>query len=212
METPEEKLPDRKKFWKEILDLSVFAILIVIPFRIFIAQPFMVDGLSMYPTFNNGNYLIVDEISYKFKEPERGSVLVFRYPKSSHLSFWQKVAKRLKRESYEADRDLIKRVIGLPGETVTLQNGKVTIVSDKYPNGLVLDEPYVKFGKSDTMSRTLADDEYFVMGDNRAASSDSRIWGPVPKAEIVGRPVLSLFPFRILPGDAKYYLDKEVNE
>ncbi len=172
--------------WKELVKLAIIALVIVIPFRLYVAQPFIVEGASMYPTFKNSHYLIVDEVTYRFKQPERGSVLVFKYPKDPSKSF-------------------IKRVIGLPGEIVSLKEGKVTITSGKYPNGLVLDEPYIELPKSDTLTYTLADDEYFVMGDNRAQSADSRIWGPVPKEDIIGRPLIRVVPFGIFPGVHKTY-------
>ena len=171
-----------KNFWKELIKLVLISIVIVIPFRIYIAQPFIVDGSSMDPTFETGDYLIVDELTYHFTTPERGSVMIFKYPKDTRKSF-------------------IKRVIGLPGETVSLSDGSVTIKNKDYPNGFKLPEPYVKLVKKDTVDYIVGENEYFVMGDNRAASADSRIWGPVPKADITGRPLLRLLPFAIFPGD-----------
>jgi signal peptidase I len=184
MESTPETAPNGKSFWdaKELLKLAAIAFLIVVPFRVFIAQPFIVDGASMYPTFKNGNYLIVDELTYRFKAPERGSVLIFRYPKDPSKTF-------------------IKRVIGLPGEIVSIKGGVVTVTSSRYPKGLTLDESFITMPKSDNLSYTLGQDEYFVMGDNRAQSADSRLWGPVPKGDIIGRPVLRVVPFSILPGD-----------
>jgi signal peptidase I len=168
--------------WKELLKIILLSLVIVVPFRLFIAQPFMVDGASMYPTFEDGNYLIVDEISYRFTEPQRGSVVVFQYPK-------------------EPKKALIKRIIGLPGEIVTLTDGKVTITSSVYPEGLVLEEPYVEWPKAETLTYTLGQNEYFVMGDNRLQSADSRIWGAMPKENIIGRPLLQFLPPAFLPGD-----------
>jgi signal peptidase I len=172
--------------WKEILKLAVISLAIVVPFRLYVAQPFVVEGASMYPTFKNGNYLIVDELTYHFKTPARGSVLVFKYPKDTSKSF-------------------IKRVIGLPGEIVSLKNGQVTITSSEYPQGLVLDEPYIEMPKSDDLTYTLGEDEYFVMGDNRLQSADSRLWGPVPAKDIIGRPILRVVPFSLLPGNHSAY-------
>src|SRR3989338_10833065 len=94
-------------FWKELIKIVFISLAIVIPFRFYIAQPFIVDGASIDPTFETGNYLIVDEISYRFKTPERGSILIFKYPKDPRKSF-------------------IKRIIGLPEETVSLSAGLVT--------------------------------------------------------------------------------------
>ena len=171
-------------FWKELLKLVFISLAIVIPFRLFIAQPFIVDGASMDPTFHTGDYLIVDELSYRFKTPERGSVLIFKYPRDPSKSF-------------------IKRVIGLPGETISLVNGKVSIINKEHPEGmpLNLNESFVKFVKQETANFVLGDDEYFVMGDNRAGSADSRAWGPVPASNIVGRPILRFLPPAITPGD-----------
>ncbi|MDO8590322.1 MAG: signal peptidase I [bacterium] len=169
-------------FWKELIKLVLISLLIVVPFRVYIAQPFLVDGASMDPTFETGDYLIVDELTYHFKQPERGSVVIFKYPKDPRKSF-------------------IKRIIGLPNETVTLSDGQVTIVNTAYPDGLVLDEPYVVLRKSDNLSYTLGPGEYFVMGDNRLASADSRIWGSVPEENIIGRPVIRLLPPALFPGD-----------
>lgn len=169
-------------FWKELIKLVLISLLIVVPFRMYIAQPFLVEGASMDPTFETGDYLIVDEITYQFRTPERGSVIIFKYPIDPRKSF-------------------IKRVIGLPNETVTLSDGQVIIVNTEHPDGLTLDEPYVKLNKQDSLSYTLGPGEYFVMGDNRLASADSRIWGSVPEKNIIGRPILRLFPPAIFPGD-----------
>ena len=169
-------------FWKEFAKLVFFSLLIVIPFRFYIAQPFIVEGASMDPTFETGNYLIVDELTYRFRPPERGSILIFKYPKDPRKSF-------------------IKRVIGLPGERVRISAGQVTITNTKYPEGFVLDEPYVELGKKDSADYILGAGEYFVLGDNRASSADSRIWGPVPENNIVGRPIVRFFPPAFFPGD-----------
>jgi len=172
--------------WKEYLKFIFISVLVVVPFRLYIAQPFIVDGASMDPTFESGDYLIVDEASYYFKEPERGSVLVFKYPRNPRKSF-------------------IKRVIGLPGETISISDGQVTIINSKHPDGFLLDEPYVEFTKEDSSIYTLEDSEYFVLGDNRRFSADSRIWGPVPEENIIGRPVIRFYPPAFLPGDNTTY-------
>lgn len=185
-ETPQNSA--NSDFWKELFKLVIISVLIVIPFRIFIARPFIVDGSSMYPTFKDGQYLIVDEVSSRFNGPARGSVLIFKYP-------------------LDPSKKFIKRVIGLPDETIKIENGKVTIINKDNPNGFVLDEPYVQLTKTDTATYILGDNEYFAMGDNRAASADSRIWGPVPKGNIIGRPVLRFYPPSLLPGQAVYPSD-----
>lgn len=179
----------RQNFWKELVKLVVIAVVIVIPFRLFIAQPFIVDGASMDPTFENSQYLIVDELTYHFNTPQRGSVLIFKYPRDPKKFF-------------------IKRVIGLPNEQVVINNGQVTIINAENPNGLKLNEPYVVYKKEDSHSVKLGENEYFVMGDNRAGSSDSRYWGPVPEENIVGRPIFRVWPLNLWPGS----LDKFTNE
>jgi len=176
-------------FWKELAKLILLSLLIVVPFRIYVAQPFIVEGSSMDPTFKSGEYLIVDEISYRFHTPERGSVLIFKYPKDPKKSF-------------------IKRVIGLPNETVSINNGQVTIINSLNPEGFVLDEPYVKLAKLDSSTYALGEREYFVLGDNRAASADSRMWGPVPEANIIGRPVIRLLPPTLVPGDSSKFVEE----
>src|SRR3990167_11530299 len=114
-QTPEEK--NQSGFWRELIKLILLSLLIVVPFRFYIAQPFIVDGASMDPTFETGDYLIVDEISFRFKTPERGSILIFKYPKDPRKSF-------------------IKRIIGLE-ETVSLSAGLVTIINTQNPEGFV---------------------------------------------------------------------------
>ena len=131
----------------DLLPFIIGTLAIVLPIRLFIAQPFIVQGASMVPTFQNGDYLIVDEISYRFKEPQKGDVVIFKYPNDTSKFF-------------------IKRIEGMPGETVG--------------------------------NTTLTGDQFYVLGDNRGASSDSRIWGPVPRQNIIGRPLVRLLPVRDL--------------
>ncbi len=186
-ETTPEKIKKEKGFFRELFEFALIALLVVVPFRMFIAQPFVVNGASMDPTFKSGEYLIVDQITYRFHTPERGSVLIFKFPKDTSKYF-------------------IKRVIGLPGETIQINNGKVTIINKEHPEGFALTEPYIVYEKRDDFKTTLSDDEYFVMGDNRLGSADSRLWGPMPKEDIVGRPVARLFPVArasVLPGDER---------
>jgi signal peptidase I len=160
----------------EIVRFSLIAILIVIPIRMFIAQPFIVSGASMDETFHSGEYLIVDQLSYHFEEPQRGEVIIFKYPKDPSKFF-------------------IKRVIGVPGDEIDITGDVVTITNEEHPDGMVLDEPYIKSMRSGaSLTETLGDREYFVMGDNRDQSSDSRTWGVLQESYIVGRAFLRLFP------------------
>jgi signal peptidase I len=178
-----EKENNKENLW-ELVRFAVIVIAIVIPIRIFIAQPFIVSGSSMYPTFNNGDYLIVDEISYRFKNPERFDVIIFRYPDNNK-------------------KYLIKRVIGLPNETIDIKGNIVTMINKEYPNGLILEQPYVKNISKDNQRLELKENEYFVLGDNRSASSDSRYWGAVTKNLIIGKALLRLLPINsidLLPG------------
>lgn len=165
----------------ELAKIIIIALVIVIPIRYLIFQPFFVKGQSMEPNFENGDYLIIDEITYKFRAPERGEVIVFKYPN-------------------DLSQRYIKRIIGLPGETVEIDNSQIEI-SNKEGNKTLLNESeYLPSSiyTPGTIKFTLADGEYFVMGDNRPASSDSRRWGAVPRQDIVGRVLLRAFPFAAL--------------
>ncbi|MGC9603174.1 MAG: signal peptidase I [Minisyncoccia bacterium] len=166
-----------KKFlWSvfEVVETIIIAVAAVFIVRSFIAQPFLVSGSSMEPGFSNGNYLLVDELTYHFRNPERGEVVVFKYPKDPSSYF-------------------IKRIIGLPGETVEVNNGQVEIMSGGSPQ--ILREPYIlqKMDVAD-FTKKLGPDEYFVMGDNRNFSFDSRSWGPLPKDDLVGVVRFRLWP------------------
>jgi signal peptidase I len=165
----------RENFFTELLKFALIAIVIVIPIRLFVAKPFIVSGASMEPTFDNGQYLIVDEISYRLENPSRGDVVIFRYPRDPSQYF-------------------IKRIIGLPGETVRIQQGKVYVTKTSGVT-VELKEPYLVFhGNGADQNVTLGVEQYFVMGDNRPESSDSRVWGILPRANIVGRAFLRLLP------------------
>lgn len=170
----------------EIIRFSVIALIVVLPIRMFIAQPFIVSGASMENTFSTGEYLIVDQLTYHFEDPVRGDVIIFRYPKDPSKFF-------------------IKRVIGVPGDTIEIQGNTVTIYNEQNIDGITLNEAaYVaKMSPNTTLSETLGEDEYFVMGDNRDASSDSRMWGVLQRDKIVGRALIRLFPFTevdVMPG------------
>lgn len=184
----------------------MFALGLALFIRFFIAAPYVVSGASMEPTFDNWDYLITDRLSYRIGEPERGDVVVFCLPGSGECS----LVERLKNRELQSPRTLIKRVIGLPGETVTVDEEGVHIANADHPEGFVLDEPYLasaNLGGPSGMTTTLGAEEYFVMGDNRRVSSDSRIWGTLPKEDIIGHVLVRLFPLStlgVLPGDATY--------
>lgn len=165
-------------FLWEIIKVVVISLAIIVPIRFFVVQPFFVRGASMEPNFQNGDYLIIDEITYRFNEPKRGEVIVFRFPQDPKQFF-------------------IKRIIGLPGETIELNKKNVIIRNADNPSGFILDESDYLFQPITlgSLRMKLDDNEYFVMGDNRLQSSDSRRWGPVNVSLIVGRSVLRAFPF-----------------
>jgi signal peptidase I len=170
---------------KEIITFILIAVCIVLPFRIYIAEPYLVEGRSMDPTFQSGDYLIVDKLSYRLHEPKRNTVVVFHYPNDPSKSF-------------------IKRIIGLPGETVVEKDNEVTIINKENPDGIKIDQSYVVHELPATFKITLKADEYFVMGDNRAESFDSRSWGPLNKKFISGKPILRLLPLSVIgivPGE-----------
>jgi len=179
----------------EIVKVFFWALVVIIPIRVFLFQPFFVQGASMESNFEDGNYLVVGELGYKetklkigntelltinsFKELKRGDVVVFHYPKNPQQFF-------------------IKRVIALPGEKIEIIEGTVKIFNQENPEGFVLNEnEYLSEGTftKGTVSMQLSSGEYFVMGDNRAASFDSRNWGSVPKNDIVGKVFFRAWPF-----------------
>lgn len=165
-------------FW-ELAKVFLISMAIIIPIRYFIVQPFFVRGASMEPSFQDGEYLVIDQISYRLRSPRRGEVIVFRFPLRPSQFF-------------------IKRIAGLPGETVAVQDGRVIIKNGAHPDGVILDEspyldPSLRTGGNTTI--TLSEREYFVLGDNRAASSDSRSWGALPEDDVIGRAWIRAFPF-----------------
>jgi signal peptidase I len=162
----------------EIFKIVVISLAIIIPVRYFLIQPFFVNGASMEPQFHDGEYLIVDELSYRFSEPQRGDVVIFKYPKDPSQYY-------------------IKRIIGLPGEKIKIEQDEITIFNEEHPDGFKLEESnYLLLDgrKSFLLETKLEEGEYFVMGDNRLASSDSRVWGPLPENFIIGRAWLRAWP------------------
>lgn len=183
-------------FLWEVLKVFLWAIVIILPIRVFLFQPFFVQGASMENNFKDGDYLIVNELGYKitnvlddfglphlftigsFRDLERSDVVVFRYPKDPKQFF-------------------IKRVIGLPGEKVRVEAGIVTIYNSENPDGFVLDEKNylpTNLKTSGSVTTSLQEGEYFVLGDNRQASHDSRAWGALPAEDVIGKVLLRAWP------------------
>lgn len=162
----------------EIAKIIIIAALIVLPIRYFLFQPFIVKGESMIPNFHENDYLIVDEISYRLGDPQRGDVVVLKYP-------------------LDATQRFIKRIVGLPGETVEIKDGKVFITT-RIGELIALDESdYLASSVATTdgsAKLVLGEEKYFVLGDNRQFSYDSRRWGSLPKEDIVGKAVFRVFP------------------
>ncbi|TSC90767.1 MAG: signal peptidase I [Parcubacteria group bacterium Gr01-1014_2] len=191
--TMEEKLQSQNSekregfflFVWEIIKIAALALIIILPIRYFIAQPFFVKGASMESAFENGDYLIINEVSYRFSEPQRGDVVVFRFPEDPKQFF-------------------IKRIIGLPNETVEIRNNKVKIFDEKNPDGSILDESsYLDSNQitEGSLRIKIYENEYFVLGDNRLHSSDSRRWGTLNKDFIIGKTFIRAWPIK----EAKYF-------
>lgn len=185
METEENKNPDLasssaiKSFFVFVWDLIkilAIALVIIVPFRTFVAEPFVVSGNSMLPNFYNKDYLVIDRLSYRTSLPERGDVIVLRPPQRQNEFF-------------------IKRIVGLPGETVKVFQGQIYILNEKNPQGIRLEEKYLisHMQTLPSITQKLGSAEYYVLGDNRMQSSDSRSWGILPKKNIVGKVWLSLY-------------------
>lgn len=165
-------------FLFEVVKIAVVTLAIILPIRYFLMQPFFVKGASMEPNFDDGQYLIIDELSYRLREPTRGEVVVFRYP-------------------VDPTQYYIKRIIGLPGETVEIADGHIKITNSEHPLGFVLDESnYLPAAVSTygNAKEAMGADQFFVLGDNRSASYDSRRWGPLPRKNITGRVLLRAWP------------------
>jgi signal peptidase I len=167
----------------EILEVVIISVVAVFLIRTYIVQPFLVWGSSMVPSFSTGDYILIDELSLYFRNPQRGEVVVLRYPQNPSTYF-------------------IKRIIGLPGERVLIKDNKITIFNNEHKNGFVLSEPYLK---SDFITEprpnkpnefVLGPDEYFVLGDNRQYSYDSRDWGLLKRENIIGIARLRLWPIK----------------
>ena len=170
-------------FILDFLETIVLSFAIFVVVYVFITQPHKVKGDSMLPNFHTSEYLLTDKVTYRFRPPGRGDVVVFRYPLAPQY-------------------DYIKRIIGLPEEEIEVKNGRVKIYNQKNKEGFVLEEPYLKPGTLTLAHSSIPDgvrtkipEGYFVvMGDNRQQSSDSREWGPITSENIIGRVWLRYWP------------------
>lgn len=168
----------RKLIW-DLLEVVIVSAIIVVPIRYFLIQPFFVQGQSMEPNFHNSDYLIIDELSYRLREPQRGEVVVFKFPQDKSQYY-------------------IKRIIGLPGETLEIDRNQITVFNTEYPEGFNLKEDYLdEINRQTDLGKikiTLQEGEFYVMGDNRRASYDSRRWGVLTRKDIIGRAWIRAWP------------------
>ena len=186
----EDEKPSSLLFW-------IIGIIIIVKLvQAFLIQPFIVEGGSMLPTYHNQEFLLVDKLSYQLHTPHRGDVMIFKLYENNN-------------NPYEG-KHLIKRVIGLPGERVVVQNGVTTIYNKENPNGFILPEPFVEFKDSrKNTDITLGEKEYFMMGDNRAQSYDSRDWGPLESVNIRGQVLFRVYPFNKASYEPGQYIFKK---
>ncbi len=180
-EKNENKTESLKDFVFEMIKVLVVSLIIIVPIRAYVVQPFYVDGASMEPNFYDGEYLIVDEISYRFKDPVRGDIVIFHPPDNPKVYY-------------------IKRVIGLPNEVIDIKNGEIKVYEHDSAEPLVVDE--LKYLSDDYQLRPsekyhikLGEGEYYLLGDNRRNSLDSRRLGAINYSHIKGKVILRAFPF-----------------
>lgn len=167
-----------KSGWLENLILIAIALCLAILIRIFIAEPRYIPSDSMLPTLHTGDRLVVEKVSYRLHPPRTGDIIVFQPPAE------------LQRRGYPQDQAFIKRVIGVPGKIVKVNNGQV------YINGQALAENYIAEPANQPFPPVqVPEDNFFVMGDNRNDSNDSRYWGFLPQENIIGRAVFRFWPF-----------------
>jgi signal peptidase I len=166
------------EFIWETAKVVIVALLIILPIRYYLIQPFFVKGQSMFPNFHDKEYILVDKLSYRTSKPQRGDVIVFKAPNSPKDFF-------------------IKRILALPGERVVVKTNSIRIFNDEFPNGFTVDErSYLPDSviTAGSIDRVLEEEEYFVLGDNREHSSDSRAFGPVMRDSFSGIAWLRLWP------------------
>ncbi len=171
-------LSELKDFSFDTIKIVVISLIIIIGIRSFVMQPFFVNGQSMEPNFHDGDYIIVNEIGYRFDDPKRGDIVIFHYPNDPSQFF-------------------IKRIIGLPGEKIEIKNNEITVYNKEHSDGFTIDESYIPRSAIilKDYSQELKNDEYYVLGDNRMASSDSRVWGVLERHYIVGKAWIRAWPF-----------------
>lgn len=185
----QEEISKKMTLREEIIDFLKFLIILLLVYFLiknYIAQPFLVKGQSMENNFHDGDYVVVDVLSYKIRDPKRFEVVIF------DTDFIDKYPHK---QGY-----YIKRIVGIPGDRVTVKDKKVTLFNNENPNGLTLEEKYLDdntvTNSPEPVDITLQDNQYFVMGDNRDNSSDSRYWGYLPEEHILGKPFVRLYPFQ----------------
>ncbi len=165
-----DKEAEHPSLWRDLVESVILAIVLATLLRLFIIQPFYIPSESMEPTLMPNDRIIVNMLLYRFRAPQRGDIVVFRYPK-------------------DPSRDFIKRLIAFEGETVAIRNNYL------YINGRRMDEPYLP---RETMANfapvKVPPGCYFVLGDNRNDSDDSRYWGPLPKGNMIGKAFLVFWP------------------
>lgn len=171
----------RASLWRELLETAALTLAIFLAVRVCL-QNFKVEGESMFPTLHNGEYILVDKISYMFHSPQRGDIVIFRAV-----------------PALQPDKDFIKRIVALPGESVAVHGGSV------YINGRALREPYIKEPPDYTFqAQTVPKDSYFVLGDHRNDSYDSSKWVSTPwlaRKYIIGKALVAYWP----PGDISLF-------
>lgn len=186
--------PRRRSFIAELPGLLLTALVIAVVIKTFLLQPFWIPSESMLPTIEVNDRVMVNKLAYRWGEPQRGDVVVFRDPRIEQAE--ESIPEAVIRSVLEAvgirtrgDEDLIKRVVGLPGETIEVRDNHVVV------NGSALDEPYLpEVFMPDEPPITVGEDEVFVMGDNRDASFDSRRFGPIPLDDLVGEAFVTIWP------------------
>lgn len=180
-EIDDNKTESIKDFVFEMIKVLIVSLIIIVPIRAYVVQPFYVDGASMEPNFHDGEYLIVDEISLRFKQPERGDIVIFHPPTNPKVFY-------------------IKRVIGLPNEVVDIKNGEIRVFEQDSPEPLIIDESQYLgndylLRPSEKYHLKLGETEYYLLGDNRPNSLDSRRLGAIDFSHMKGKVVLRAFPF-----------------